>query len=132
MAILGSDAFDVHTVDVTTLAFARGGAAPKHRQGGHLGDVNGDGVTDLVSHYPMPETGIEIGDVEACVTGETLDGTAFEGCDAITTVPVCGTGAEVALLLPIVVWGRHRRRRRAASPLSSRRARGSDERSPPR
>jgi hypothetical protein len=49
--------------------------------------VNGDGLPDLVAHYRTDETGIVFGTLVACLSGETLDGTPFSGCDAVRTVP---------------------------------------------
>ena len=88
VAILGSETFDVTTVDVTTLAFGPNGAAPRHDltdalvYADHLQDVNGDGFTDLVSHYRQKETGLASGDAEACLTGEA-GGIPLEGCDSV-------------------------------------------------
>ncbi len=104
-------------MDVTTLAFGPGEAPPvfdlthplvywlSHR------DVNQDGERDLISYYRTAQTGIALGDSEACLTARALDGTPLAGCDAMTTtLAVCGLGAELVLVLPVLLWLYPRRR----------------------
>jgi hypothetical protein len=84
VAILGSDSFDVLDVDVMTVVFGPSAAAPAH-MGGHLKDVNHDGFDDILFHFKTNETGIASGDEQACLSGELLNSTPFEGCDSINT-----------------------------------------------
>ena len=85
VALLGSDDFDVGEIDPSSLTFGPDGAAPLPLR--RFRDANGDGFTDFVTRYPTKQTGIEIGDIEACLGGELADGTPFEGCDRIETMP---------------------------------------------
>lgn len=86
VALLGSDVLDVVDVNAATLVFGPAGATPAHKVGGHLEDVNGDGFTDLLSHFRAADSRITSDDDEACMTGEMLDGTPIEGCDAILAI----------------------------------------------
>jgi hypothetical protein len=123
VAILGSDRFDVADVEASTLAFGPTGAAAMTHPRGRQRDTNRDGFTDLVSYHQTSETGIAWGDTEACLTGETLDGTPFTGCDAIYVLGSCGGGScrssgcglgfELVLVLPpLMMWWRRARERR--------------------
>jgi hypothetical protein len=106
VAVLGSATFDVADVDVTTLAFGPNGARLAHRNGPHVKDTDHDRMDDLLAHFRTAEAGIAPGEEEACVTGELLDGTPFEGCDSIRTLPgsKCGLGFELCLVLPTLAW----------------------------
>ncbi len=77
--------FDATTVDSSTVTFGPDKAGPTHRRA-HIKDVDSDGDMDMVLHFRQGSTGIQCGDVEACLTGQTSDGTPIEGCDAIRTV----------------------------------------------
>jgi hypothetical protein len=86
VVIYGSVSFDVRNVDEATLVFASPLAdTGAGSDGASLTDVNDDGYDDLLSHHRVPDTGIAVGDTEACLWGDTLNGVPFEGCAAVDT-----------------------------------------------
>lgn len=90
VALLGSDVFDVTLVDDVTVRFgdgpdAMGDAAIAHGSG-HFEHVNGDGEMDKVYHFPFPDTNLDPGDTEGCLSGE-MDELDFLGCDSVNIVP---------------------------------------------
>jgi hypothetical protein len=87
VVLFGSESFDVDDVDPASLGFGPAGAPIFGGKEPNRGDVNGDGYPDLFTHHRVPESGIALGDTEACMMGETYEGEVFEGCSAITTVP---------------------------------------------
>ena len=92
VAIISTGGFDATTVDPSTLCFGDSGApgdracAEQHGQG-HIEDVNRDGVPDLLLHFSVAATGIDLNDTSACVIGRTFDGVGIYGCDVITIRP---------------------------------------------
>jgi len=90
VAILSTDDFDATTIDHTTVAFE--GASERHvnKKSGearrHEEDVDDDGDTDLVFHFRFGDTDLMCESTEGLLTGETFDGQAIEGSDAINTV----------------------------------------------
>jgi len=83
VAILGTADFDVALIDRSTLRFGPSSAAPAHKAGGHAEDVNGDAKPDLISHYRIAETGFSEPDEDACVSGQTSNGTPIRGCGTL-------------------------------------------------
>nr|NIM94559.1 hypothetical protein [Anaerolineales bacterium] len=85
VAILTTETFDAIAVDPSTVTFGPEGAEIAHPRG-HVEDVDGDGDLDLLLHFRTQETGIQRGDTEASLLGETFDGRLIEGSDSIVTV----------------------------------------------
>ncbi|MEM2367445.1 MAG: PHB depolymerase family esterase [Candidatus Bathyarchaeia archaeon] len=80
VAIITTDNFDVTKVDPETVRFGREGweAKPAHYA---FEDIDGDNDIDMILHFPIQETGIQLGDTEAKLTGRS-----FYGTDTIKTI----------------------------------------------
>jgi hypothetical protein len=90
VAILGSAELDIRDVDERSLRLGPGEAEPTRRHGRdgtRRADLNRDGEPDLVARFDAREAGIARDAVEVCLFGETTDGAAIEGCDAIAPRP---------------------------------------------
>jgi hypothetical protein len=85
VAILTTETFDALQVDPSTVQFGPSAAEPAKKSPG-FEDVDDDGDIDSILHFRTRETGIECGDVEASLTGQTFTGSAVRGTDSIVTV----------------------------------------------
>jgi hypothetical protein len=85
VAILGSEELEASQIDVLSVRFGPGSAAPSGA--GLFEDVNGDGVVDLLLRFSAQASGFSAGDAEGCIVGETVSGEAVAGCDAVVVVP---------------------------------------------
>ena len=79
-------------------------AEPVHD--GHIEDVNGDGVPDLVAHFRTQDTGLSNGDTQATLIGETNGGTALEGSDAVRIPKGRRLSKPVGAVSPSISAGR--------------------------
>jgi len=85
VVIYGSESFDVRDVDIATLGFGPNEALASDDNGANVVDVDGDGYDDLKCHFRVPNTGIAVGDEEACLSGLTWDDVPIQGCASVDT-----------------------------------------------
>jgi hypothetical protein len=77
---------DATTVDFPSVKFGPANALATDKKPG-VEDVNGDGLLDMVLHFPVEATGITTDVTQACIVGKTLGQLDIVGCDAIKIVP---------------------------------------------
>jgi len=90
VVILTTEDFDATAVDHTTVTFE--GASETHvdKNSGdphrHEEDVDRDGDMDLVFHFRLGDTDLACDSTEGTLRGETFDGQAIEGSDAVRMI----------------------------------------------
>jgi hypothetical protein len=80
VAVLSTAFFDAATVDQLSVRFG-----PQQASAVNYGfeDVNGDGFRDLVLQFNTQQTGLKVGDTQACLSGSTQSGLGIQGCDQV-------------------------------------------------
>jgi hypothetical protein len=88
VTVLSDPNFDASAIDVATVCFGDAEDAGQRDcteiDGvGLIKDVDRDKDPDMTLQFEAAQTGIDAGDTQACILGETTDGTPFEGCGII-------------------------------------------------
>ena len=84
VAILTTETFDAYSVDTSTILFGRTGIECEPIRISYR-DINKDKNEDLLLYFKIHETGIQIGDNMAYLTGKVLSGEDIMGSDSILT-----------------------------------------------
>lgn len=90
VAVLGSPRFGVIDVDVYQVTFA--GASPQHFG---YEDVNLDGISDLIFHFPTENLQLTGASTEATLNGKLRNGMTFTGTDSVRVVPTIGRAGNL-------------------------------------
>ncbi len=88
VAILSTPDFDAATVDHTTVTFEGASESHVNKKTGvaRRHETFGRGVTDLLFHFRLGETGLGCGSTQGTLQGQTFGGQPFGGTDAVRTV----------------------------------------------
>jgi hypothetical protein len=88
VAILSTEEFDASTdVDRASLTFGRTGDEQSLAFCfGWRGEVNCDGLRDLICFFRTRDTGIGFGDTEGILKGQTKRGVPLKGSDSVRIV----------------------------------------------
>jgi hypothetical protein len=84
VAVLSTSTFDATTVNPSTVTFGPGAASPT--TGGHIEDVNLDGLLDIVFHFKVGSCGFYSGLTGANLWGQTYGGTVINGYDSLKII----------------------------------------------
>ena len=89
VAIFGAPALDVGSIDPATVSLAGAPVLIKGQRGYQvsIGDLNGEGLADLLVHISTEAMQIGSADTEAVLEGRTYDGKQIVGRDSIRLVP---------------------------------------------
>ena len=88
VAILSTSVFNATTeLDKTSLTVGRSGDERSLSKCTADEDVNNDWRLDVVCHFGTQKVGLQPGDLEGILKGNTIGGTFFEGMDSVSVVP---------------------------------------------
>lgn len=92
VAILGSEDFDVTTIDASTFKLGKAGidtrgSAKATKLAYSFEDVNSDGFMDLVAHFSVPMLALTGSETELSITASLVNGADIVGSDSVNIVP---------------------------------------------